>query len=486
MKKKAVFITTTIPYVNASPHLGHVLEFVEADTFARYSRLVGGEVYFLSGTDENAIKNYTAAEKEGISVRELVDRNSAVFRKLLDFFNISINQFIRTTEKRHFEGTKALWLQTSADIYKKTYRGLYCIGCEQFYKKEELNEKGECFEHPGRQLEVVEEENYFFRLSKYQKWLEDVIENEKINFFPKSRKNEIISFIKQGLEDFSISRPVERTHNWGVPVPGDTSQTVYVWYDALSNYINALGYPNTESELYKKFWAGDARKVHFLGKGVSRFHAIYWPAMLKSAGLPLPTDEFIHGYITLNGQKISKTLGNIIDPFELAKKYGVDPIRYYLLDIPPQSDGDFSDEKFKEKYQSDLANGIGNFAARVFALAGEVVLKKSKKINNEIEQKISNVKNKIFLSLEQFKFNEALSSARELVSFGDEYVNRTAPWKNKNPEIIFDLITLLDNIAALFEPFMPETAKKITENISWQGDEIKIKSKKFILFPRLK
>lgn len=486
MKKQSIFITTTIPYVNASPHLGHVLEFVEADAFARYNRLIGNEVYFLSGTDENAIKNYAAAEKEGISVKELVDRNSAIFRNLLNFFNISIDQFIRTTEKRHFEGTRALWLQTLNDIYKKTYRGLYCVGCEQFYKKEELSEKGECFEHPGRPLEVVEEENYFFRLSKYQKWLEEIIENEKINFTPKSRKNEIISFIKQGLEDFSVSRPTQRTHGWGVPVPGDPEQTVYVWYDALSNYINALGYPDKESELYKKFWDSDARKVHFLGKGVSRFHAVYWPAILKSADLPLPTDEFIHGYITLNGQKISKTLGNVIDPLEIMQKYGVDPIRYYLLDIPPHSDGDFSDEKFREKYQSDLANGIGNFAARVFSLAGEVILNKPKKINGEVEQKINKAKSMIFYNFEQFKFNEALISAKELVSFGDEYINRTAPWKNKNPEIIFDLIAILDNVAVLFEPFMPETAKKITENIIWQGNKLRIGSKKFILFPRLK
>lgn len=485
MKKQAVFITTTIPYVNASPHLGHVLEFVEADAFARYNRLIGNEVYFLSGTDENAIKNYVTAEKEGISVKELVDRNSAIFRNLLDFFDISIDQFIRTTEKRHFEGAQALWFQTSSDIYKKTYKGLYCIGCEQFYKKEELNEKGECFEHPGRSLELVEEENYFFRLSKYQKWLEEIIESEKINFIPKSRKNEIISFIKQGLEDFSISRPAQRTHSWGVPVPDDPTQTVYVWYDALSNYINALGYPNTEAELYKKFWDSDAKKVHFLGKGVSRFHAIYWPAILKSAGLPLPTDEFIHGYITLNGQKISKTLGNVVDPLELMKKYGVDSIRYYLLDIPPHSDGDFSDEKFKEKYQSDLANGIGNFAARVFALAGDIVLNRHQKVSGEVEQKINEAKNTTFFNFEQFKFNEALASARKLISFGDEYINRTAPWKNKNAEVIFDLIVLLDSVAVLFEPLMPQTAKKIKENIIWQGKEVKIKNKRFILFPKL-
>jgi methionyl-tRNA synthetase len=281
-----------------------------------------------------------------------------------------IQAVLRTTEERHIKGAQALWSATkSEDIYKKKYEGLYCVGCEQFYKAEELDEKGECFEHPGKKPEVVEEENYFFRLSSYGPWLKDLLSSGKLKLVPESRKNELLSLIEQGLEDFSISRPAVRSKGWGVPVPGDPSQTIYVWYDALANYITALGYPNAEAPLYKKFWAEGDTRFHILGKGVSRFHAIYWPAMLKSANLVLPNEEFIHGYITIDGKKISKSLGNVVDPLVVAKKYGVDAVRYYLLrEIPTADDGDFSEEKLLRRYNSDLANGLGNFVARVLTL----------------------------------------------------------------------------------------------------------------------
>jgi methionyl-tRNA synthetase len=477
MAKNKFYITTTIPYVNAAPHIGHALEFVQADVIARYRRIQGAEVYFLSGTDENAIKNLRAAQDAGVPVQEFVDQNAEIFRVLLSKLNISINQFIRTTEERHKKGAQALWEQTDKKyIYKKTYQGLYCVGCELFYKPEELNEKGECLEHPGKKPEFVEEENYFFRLSEFQQWLKELIETDKLRIIPESRKKETLSFIAQGLEDFSISRPVERSQNWGVPVPGDKHQTMYVWYDANANYITALGYPDTNSSLYKNFWEKNENKIHILGKGVLRFHVIYWPAMLKAANLPIPNLEFIHGYITVDGKKMSKSLGNVVDPFELVEKYGTDAVRYYLLrEIPATEDGDFTYEKFEQRYNSDLAKGLGNLVARVINLA---------KISNFkflIFKQILNPKFKTIINktwedykkaLDEFKFNEALIAIWDLISFCDRYIEKEKPWqtenqksKIKNQKVIVNLLFTIDEIAKLLDPFLPDTSKEIIKQI---------------------
>ncbi len=485
------YITTTIPYVNAPPHLGHALEFVQADVIARSRRAAKDEVYFLSGTDDNAIKNVQAAESAGVPADEFVSRNSETFKRLLAALNISTDQFIRTTEERHKVGAQALWAATKPeDIYKKTYEGLYCTGCELFYKPEELNEKGECLEHPGRKLELVKEENYFFKLSKYGTWLHELVEGGEMEIVPDSRKNEVLAFIDRGLEDFSISRPVSRSKGWGVPVPGDPSQTIYVWYDALANYITALGYPDVNAQLYRTFWSENKHnRLHVLGKGVSRFHAIYWPAMLKSAGLPVPTKEFIHGYITVNGEKISKTLGNVVDPFAVVQKYGVDAVRYYLLrEIPAYDDGDFGDEEFKNRYNSDLANGLGNFAARVLTLgAGLGKIPEGLKPDAEISGYIEKTKKAVSEKTEDFKFHEALAAIWDLLSFGDSYVNKTAPWGIKDSkekvQTVFNLVVILDNVAALLRPFLPGTAEKITGCINWDG-ELRVEKGK-ILFPRI-
>ncbi len=485
------YVTTAIPYVNASPHIGHSLEFVEADVIARHERILNKDVYFLSGTDENAMKNYQAAEKAGIGVQNFVDRNSLAFETLLKVLNISNDQFIKTTEDRHKKGAQALWTATKKDdLYKKTYRGLYCVGCEQFYEPAELNDKGECFEHPGKPLEVVEEENYFFHLSRYQDWLYDLIVSDKLKIVPEIRKNEVLSLIERGLQDFSVSRPIERSHGWGVTVPNDDKQTIYVWYDALANYVTALGYPDVESELYKKYWLESQTRLHVIGKGISRFHAVYWPAMLKSAGLPIPTMEFIHGYVTTEGQKISKTLGNVVDPMEIVKKYGVDPLRYYLLrEIPAYLDGDFSFRRFEERYNSDLANGLGNFAARVLTLGEGLDGMKDREISPDVGSKISETKKKMEAALDEFKFHEALGSLWNLVSFGDEYVNDKKPWaageREEKEKIVFDLIAVLDNVAALVRPFLPGTSERITGCIVWENGKVKTK-RGGILFPRLK
>jgi methionyl-tRNA synthetase len=286
---KKFYITTTIPYVNAAPHVGHALEYVQTDVLARYHRKAGKDVFFLTGTDENSLKNVQAAKVEKISVQELVDRNSEIFKNLKQSLNLDFNDFIRTTEKRHTEGAKKFWQECQKDIYKKKYQGLYCVGCEMFYKESEL-ENSLCSEHRTK-LETIEEENYFFKLSNYQKQLEKIIESDELEIIPQSRKNETLAFIKAGLEDFSISRSAKRGDGWGVEVPNDNSQRMYVWFDALTNYITALGYGSDNLEKFERYWPAD---LHCLGKGVLRFHAIYWPAMLLSAGLSLPKKLFVH------------------------------------------------------------------------------------------------------------------------------------------------------------------------------------------------
>lgn len=464
------YITTTIPYVNAAAHLGHALEFVQADVIARHQKLAGKEVYFLSGTDENAIKNVQAAEEAGMPVEEFVEKNSQTFRGLLEELNISTDQFIRTTEARHKKGAQALWDRTDKRyIYKKKYQGLYCVGCELFYKPEELDENKECFEHPGKKLEETEEENYFFRLSEFTSWLVKLIANEEVRIVPEGKKNEVLAFIEHGLEDFSISRPVERSRHWGVPVPGDDSQTMYVWYDALANYITALGYPDEDADLYRRFWKEGDHRVHVLGKGVSRFHAVYWPAMLNAANLPLPTLEFVHGYITVNGQKMSKSLGNRVDPFEVIAKYGTDALRYFFLrELPPAEDGDFSQEKFEARYKADLASGLGNLVARVLTVAKKANVKSEAPAlhefsNSQFQTLVDETAQKAQSALGDFRFNEALAAIWEIIHFCDKQVDEKRPWEN-SPEqktVIADLLGAISEIARLLQAFLPETSERI-------------------------
>src|SRR3990172_6810474 len=319
MPKNRFYVTTAIPYVNAAPHIGFAFEIVQADAIARYHRSIGDDTFFLTGTDENALKNVQSAEKSGIPVQKFVDQNSQRFEDLKGALNLSFDDFIRTTEERHVKGAQIFWEACNPDdIYKKTYKGLYCVGCEEFKTPKELVE-GKCPEH-GTVPEEVEEENYFFKLSRYQKQLEKLIEKDELKIIPETRKNEVLSFVRSGLEDFSISRTQERAHGWGIPVPGDPSQTLFVWFDALTNYITALGYGG-DGKKFKKYWKENPQRVHVIGKGILRFHAVYWPAMLLSARIPLPSEIFVHGYLTVEGQKISKSLGNVVDPYALVEKY---------------------------------------------------------------------------------------------------------------------------------------------------------------------
>ncbi len=475
---KKFYITTAIDYVNGLPHIGHALEKIQTDVVARYHRSLGENVLFLTGTDENSLKNVQAAEKEGITVQELVDRNSQAFYDLKDVLNLSFDDFIRTTEKRHIQGVEKLWKICQKDIYKKIYEGLYCVGCEAFYKESELV-NGLCPEHK-KAPELVKEENYFFKLSKYQKQLKELIEKDELKIIPETRKNEVLSFINSGLEDICISRSKERAHGWGISVPGDPNQIVWVWFDALANYITAVGYGSDENR-FKDLWPAD---IHFIGKGILRFHAVYWPAILLSAGIALPKSIFVHGYITVDGGKMSKSIGNVINPIELVKKYGTEPVRYFLLrEMPSTQDGDFTYEKFEDRYIADLSRGLGNFVARVVTLATKLKTQnpklKTTTQNLKLKKEIENAQQAWKKSLDELKFNEALVAIWKLIGFCDKYIEQTKPWEksDKQEQVIDDLLLVLSHIAKTLEPFLPETSEKIIE-------QLKTKEPKS-LFPQL-
>lgn len=464
-------ITNAIPYVNANPHLGHALEFVQSDTLARYHRSLGEEVYYMLGTDENALKNAQAAEKVGKPIQEFVDEHAAVFQSINSVLNLSPDDFIRTTEERHIKGAQAFWLACDAagDLYKKKYKGLYCVGCEVFYTSKELVD-GLCPEHKTKP-ELVEEENYFFRLSKYQDEIRRLIETDELKITPSSRKSELLEFIAQGLEDISVSRSNARAKNWGIPVPNDPAQRIYVWFEADSVYITSAGY-GTDEKKFNRLW-DDSYRTHLIGKGIARFHAIYWPAFLMSANVKLPDEIFIHGYITVEGEKMSKSLGNIIDPFEVVKKYGVDPVRYYLLrEIPSTGDGDFSIAKLEARYTGDLANNLGNLVSRVSKLK-EKLSGSTAQFDLAVQGKIEETKKKYHQAIQEFKLHEALAHLWELFTFANVYINEKAPWKTGDAQAVSSISHLIQEGAKLLEPFLPETAEKI------------LNGKTGVLFPKL-
>lgn len=478
MAKKKFYITTSIAYTNAPPHVGFALESIQADVIARYHHLLGEDVFFLTGTDEHGQKNVKAAEDAGKSTKDFVDEISEKFKELTKAINLSKDDFIRTTDrKRHWPSVKKVWLkiEENGDIYKKKYKGLYCVGCEAFIKEKDLID-GKCLIHQQKP-EIIEEENYFFKLSNYAVRVKERIESGELKIIPETRKNEILSFISQNIEDISCSRSKENL-KWGVPVPNDDTQIIYIWFEALINYISALGYDAAGSK-FRRYWPAD---VHCVGKDIFRFHALLWPAMLLSLKLDLPKTIFVHGYITSGGQKMSKSLGNIIDPFELVRKYGTDSVRYFLLrEIPPTEDGDFTYEKFEGRYNSDLASGLGNLVARVITMAknSKSQIPKSKQILNPKFQIINNTWQKYKQALENFKFNEALMAVWELISFCDKLIEKERPWENREGSklIISNLLFIISNIAFLLEPFLPETSKKILK-------QLKIKKGK-PLFPRI-
>ena len=476
MNKKKFYITAAIPYVNGVPHIGHALEFVQCDAIARYKKLAGYETLLISGSDENGLKIVQAAEKQNLAPQELADKNTLVFKNLVKQLNIGIDVWQRGSDRKfHWPGTHKLWqlCEKNGDIYKKLYGGFYCVGCEDFYTKNDLVE-GKCPEHLT-EPEWVEEENYFFRLSKYQERIEKLIETDELRVVPQTRKNEVLSFIRSGLEDFSISRSRERAKNWGIPVLGDESQIIYTWFDGLNIYQTGVGF-GYDDNLWQKWWPAD---VHVIGKGIIRFHAVYWIGMLLSAGLSLPKSIFVHGYIASGGQKMSKSLGNVIDPFEVIQKYGAEALRYYLLrEIPAYGDGDFTYERFEQLYNADLANGLGNMVARVAALAeraGEFSVASLQFTDKEIED--------VRKYLDEFRFDEAMKLIWSWIADLDRQINDKKPWTLSGPglfETLTPWVKQINKLGVALQPFMPETAEKILTQ--FKGPKILSQAP---LFPRL-
>lgn len=460
------YITTAIPYVNGKPHIGHTLEYFQADTIRRYRQLLGDKTLLLSGADENALKNVQAAQKEGIPVEQYLEKYAKVWQDTYDFVGVPLDVFQRgSDEKKHWPGVQKLWelCNKNGDIYKKSYEGFYCVGCESFKTDKELVD-GLCPEHL-KKPEHIKEENYFFKLSNYQQKLIELIESNTLHIIPENKRNEALSFIKSGLEDFSISRSNERAQGVGVPVPGDPNQKIYVWFDALNIYMTGIGF-GWDEQNWKKWWPAD---VHVIGKDINRFHTVYWPAILLSAGIELPKKIAIHGFVNVDGQKISKSIGNVIDPVAFVGEFGLEPTRYYLLSqVPIDADHDFTIERFKEVYNADLANGLGNLIARVAKLC------ENSGFNHESQEKDSKISHfePYTKALEEFRFNEALAFVWEKISKVDKYINENEPWKlaKTNPEklttVLNHAVTQIQEIAVLLKPFLPETATKIQDQFT--------------------
>jgi methionyl-tRNA synthetase len=473
---KKTYITTSIAYTNAPAHVGHALELIQADVIARHQRSLGKEVFFLTGTDEHGIKIARKAQEQNKDVQEFCDEISNQFRKLAKELNVSNDDFIRTTDKeKHWPGVFEIWqkMEEKGDIYQQDYHGLYCVGCEAFIMEKDLVD-GQCPYH-DKKPEKVQEKNYFFRLSKYSDQIKKAIEDNSIEIIPESRKKEILSFLKKGLNDVSFSRPKEKV-SWGIPVPGDQTQSIYCWADALTNYVSAIGYGRNDD--YLNYWPAD---IHFIGKDISKFHALIWPGILLSAGLSLPKKIFIHGFLTVNGKKMSKSLGNVVDPFDLINQYKADAVRYYFLsEVSPTEDGDYSEEKFKDKYNAELAGGIGNLVARTITLAEKIEIKENFEIKERVVQEVEKVQKRKKELLEDFKFNSCLAEIQSLVKFSDQLIEENKPWQEEREdraEIVFNLLFILENLASLLDPFMPETSAQILE-------QTKTKEKK-VLFPRV-
>ena len=481
---KTRYLTTSIPYVNAAPHIGFALEMVQADCLARLYRLQGHCVRFQAGADENSLKNVLAAEAAGLPVEAFVRRNAERFRQLKPALNLSTDDFLRTSSSdRHRSGVKSLWAACAAsgDIYKRAYSGLYCTGCEQFYKAAELVD-GCCPEH-GTRPERVEEENYFFRLSRYRAPLREALQSGRLQIVPERRANEVLAWIEDGLEDFSISRSAARAHGWGVPVPGDPDQVIYVWFDALGNYITALGYGSGGTDL-STFWRDADRREHVIGKGITRFHAVYWPAMLLSAGLPLPTRIFVHGYVTVDGRKIGKSAGNAVDPVPLAEAFGTDALRYYLLrHLRSTDDSDFSVERLRQAYRSELAGQLGNLAHRICSMIERYCHGAIPQAATETEATSAlaaageGLLPSVADEVQSFDFHKALARIWSFIAATNKVVANSAPWslakaaqqsadaRAQLDACLHALAEALALIGCSLAPLLPSTSDRLLERL---------------------
>lgn len=451
--KKNIYITTTLPYINDDPHLGFAMEIIRADTLARFYRLIGHEVFFNTGTDEHGLKIYQKAKERNKDTEDFCNQQAEKFKKLKTLLNISYNKFIRTTDKKHIKAAQEFWIRClkNGDIYKAKYKRKYCVGCEMEKNESELI-NNYCPLHPNRPLEIIEEENYFFRFSRYQDKLLDFYKKNKDFIIPSFRYDELKNFVQTGLKDFSISR-LKKKMPWGIPVPNDENHVMYVWFDALINYISTLDWPDNRKN-FEKFWPG----IQIAGKDNLRQQGAIWQAMLMSAGLPNSKKIFIEGFITVDGQKMSKSLGNFISPAQLVEKYGTDALRYYLLkEIPPFDDGDFSLKHFNEVYNANLANELGNLILRLTNLG------QSDNLELDNLPKIS-LEKKLFSWMENFKFDEALTFIWEKIKKLNKIIDDFAPWNkkpNQRKSFLIKSLQELNEIGQLLQPFLPKTAQTI-------------------------
>lgn len=501
------YLSTAIAYVNAAPHIGHALEFVQADALTRYHRAKGDDVFFLTGTDEHGVKIFEAAQEKGMDTKMFVDSNAKQFEDLKGILNLAYDGFVRTSSEHHKKGAKKIWTKMfeAGDIYKGTYKGNYCVGCESFIPEKDLDEEGNCPIHK-KKPKTLEEENYFFKLSKYSDAIKKAIESDKLLILPEARKNEMLNLIgEEGLKDVSFSRPKD-VLPWGVDVPNDDSQVMYVWCDALSNYITGIGYAEdfAEGETFKKFWPCD---VHLIGKDILRFHAGIWIGMLMSAELELPKAIYVHGFVTSEGQKMSKSLGNVVNPLEYVQKYGSEAMRYYLLkEIPTADDGDFSHKRFLEIFNSELANSMGNLVNRVVMMTERYCEGKVPKMADGagIYELLMLSTEAYKTAFEKFDLKVACEALISIVNLGNKYIDDKKPWAmaketpERVPEVLYNLLELLRFVGILFAPILPECSAKILKQIGADDGDVKLDLLKWgglkegtvvekseVLFPRI-
>ncbi len=469
----AFYVTTAIPYVNAAPHLGHALELVQADVLARHRRLRGQPVRFLTGTDENALKNVTAARAAGVGVAEFVAAGADRFAALRGPLSLSFDDFIRTSaDPRHRRGVELLWRRCAPDLYRRRYEGRYCAGCEQFYEASELD-GGRCREH-GTEPEHVAEENWFFRLSRYADAIESAISSGRVRIEPETRRNEVLAFVRSGLTDISVSRPAARAGGWGIPVPGDPEQVVYVWWDALANYVTALDHEDALPE----WWLRSAERVHVIGKGITRFHAVHWPALLTAVGLPLPTAVFVHPYLTVDGAKISKSARTGVDPVELVARFGVDAVRWWLLrEASGRADTDFTVARLVDRADRELAGGLGNLVQRLVVLVhkiGSGRLGPGDGAPEEVAAAAAALPGRIDDALARFDLSRATAEIWSIVEIVNRVLERERPWEataRNRAAVLSGLVDACRVVVGECLPFLPDGAARLAARLG-QGDAV--------------